>query len=936
MLRDWCQIGLTFLQVFQLTGALPQPLDYGQSSTGSPKLCAAPPGPAALDPIADVSITPSSTSIPAYYSRGKKKMKLTLISKVTILDANLHLQVVTSTDLPAVQLPTTTSATQNSPDISGVSLPADMMLHPHLTQPQTIHSTLQTGGNPPVPPFPTQLPSVTASTLEPLTIYAPFTNTTELPESTRTQTITVPTTTIESLVTELTVATLPLQTVSTFVSVNSSVATITLNSSTLTSTTESPITITGTSAILIETTIVGSSTSTTTLATTVTIDGSPNIIPTIAPNCDALMACSGQEVFLPVGLGSPPATIPERSGHPAPRLGIQNMTSPISTNKFYANFFLGSQTQSTFTQPYSLSWSRGGGNAQSWGMAISHVEPEQRVFGPARSEIPGSPASYFINPIGIQSIIMSASELRSTTVLTSDSLQAFSANINLRPTSESSSSITFPVVQGMGFVTGLYTNLQPAIQSSVFFRSVVAAGSPRPGIFKYRITLEDGKTWLLYAMPQSGMDPNFQLVSSTLLQGLPYFSGSIQIAKNPTSSDSIYDAAAGAYPTSAALSGYADGPSASYGLSWTKGGSSARSTPLLMFALPHHVESFDAITRAQLRPLLLSTTTKGVGTAVVADSWTMIETNLPTDMGFVPWRPGSGNVSSLSATAIRAIQQVAPAEVSQDMWKQTNLESMYYSGKALSKFATIVYTMNELSGQQGLAAAGLSNLKSAFATFANNQQRFPLVYDSDWKGIVSSATYITGDPGMDFGNSFYNDHHFHYGYFIHAAAIIGYLDPSWLADNRDYVNALVRDAANPSGQDAFFPVFRAFDWYNGHSWAKGLFESADGKDQESTSEDAMFAYALKMWGKTIRDSSMEARGNLMLSVLTRTLRDYFLLDGDNVNQPAQFIGNKVTGIMFENKIDHTTYFGANLEYIQGWVLRMAGSRLLRLGADIEI
>jgi endo-1,3(4)-beta-glucanase len=90
-------------------------------------------------------------------------------------------------------------------------------------------------------------------------------------------------------------------------------------------------------------------------------------------------------------------------------------------------------------------------------------------------------------------------------------------------------------------------------------------------------------------------------------------------------------------------------------------------------------------------------------------------------------------------------------------------------------------------------------------------------------------------------------------------------------------------------QDQYFPVFRSFDWYNGHSWAKGLFESGDGKDEESSSEDAMFAYALKMWGKTIGDASMEARGNLMLSVLSRSLRNYFLLESDNVNQPPSFI-----------------------------------------------
>ncbi|KAI5286077.1 hypothetical protein KEM55_000415 [Ascosphaera atra] len=79
----------------------------------------------------------------------------------------------------------------------------------------------------------------------------------------------------------------------------------------------------------------------------------------------------------------------------------------------------------------------------------------------------------------------------------------------------------------------------------------------------------------------------------------------------------------------------------------------------------------------------------------------------------------------------------------------------------------------------------------------------------------------------------------------------------------------------------------------------------------------MFAYGVKMWGKTVGDASTEARGNLMLAVLKRSLRNYFLMESDNKVQPRPFIDNKVTGILFENKADHTTYFGTNLEYIQG-------------------
>lgn len=127
----------------------------------------------------------------------------------------------------------------------------------------------------------------------------------------------------------------------------------------------------------------------------------------------------------------------------------------------------------------------------------------------------------------------------------------------------------------------------------------------------------------------------------------------------------------------------------------------------------------------------------------------------------------------------------------------------------------------------------------------------------------------------------------------------------------------MRDCANPSAKDGKFPISRSFDWYHGHSWAKGLFDSADGKDEESSSEDALLAYAVKMWGKTSGDNAMEARGNLMLAVLRRSLHNYFLLESSNKNQPPAFLANKVTGILFENKIDHATYFGLNIEFIQG-------------------
>jgi endo-1,3(4)-beta-glucanase len=47
------------------------------------------------------------------------------------------------------------------------------------------------------------------------------------------------------------------------------------------------------------------------------------------------------------------------------------------------------------------------------------------------------------------------------------------------------------------------------------------------------------------------------------------------------------------------------------------------------------------------------------------------------------------------------------------------------------------------------------------------------------------------------------------------------------------------------------------------------------------------------------------------------MNDYMLMSPDNDIQSAVFVPNFVTGILFMNKADHTTYFGTNIEYIQG-------------------
>lgn len=347
---------------------------------------------------------------------------------------------------------------------------------------------------------------------------------------------------------------------------------------------------------------------------------------------------------------------------------------------------------------------------------------------------------YFLNPVGIQHMLLSANELSAGSRLTLDNLQASSVNVNLSRAGSAVPTITFPLLQGMGFVTAVYNKAEPLVQSSVFFRSFAPAGQVNGSSAKYRAVLEDGTTWLIYTTP---VLPLKQL-NNTTISGSPGYNGTIQIAKLPGGAqDDIYDTSAGAFASTCTYSAsFIDNGMMQYSYTWQKEGNTSR--PLLMFALPHHVDSFDQATAAARKPeLCLQTTTKGVATGILADRWTMIE-HTPPDLHFAPYHLERGSITSLSRTAVAAVNHAAETEVNQDF--NCNLGSMYFSGKALAKYAMMVYAVHDLAGNVGLARTGLEKLKSQFAVFVENKQSPPLVYNPAWRTIVyvlsSSAIFF--------------------------------------------------------------------------------------------------------------------------------------------------------------------------------------------------
>lgn len=514
------------------------------------------------------------------------------------------------------------------------------------------------------------------------------------------------------------------------------------------------------------------------------------------------------------------------------------------------------------------------------------------------------------------------------TSLTTDTHLPFSVNINLSARlSPSESKLTFPVVQGMSFVTAGYRNATPTIQTGGNGFTDVVGPIPMGRSTKYRVRDMDGRDWLIYINPVPDINCNpsrFVRLDSNTLLGPPRFKGTIQVAKNPLGAEgeAMYDRTFGTFVVEAKVTAVVNDNRGIYDFQYTKIGTS----PLLMFTLPHHMQSLDPELRSHVTRLQLRTTTKGIATAIWAEKLTLIETNLPATMHFGPWNPAiSGGAKVRYPPEVLAlIAAVAERDLRRAMTDAIPQDSLYYAGKSLAKFATIVWVIKDVLMNEALSIAGLDKLKLELAKYIANQQRSVLYYDDSWKGVVSNAGF--NDPGADFGNTYYNDHHFHYGYFVYTSAVIGYLDPGWLSqgDNKAWTNMLAKDFAESDYGGRDYPFSRSFDWFHGHSWAKGLFESSDGKDQESTSEDAFASFALKMWGKVIGDQNMEKRGtlmpmlrrsmgyadndlgNLMLAIQARSFNSYFYLQSNNTNQAARFIQNKITGILFENKVDYAS------------------------------
>ncbi len=279
---------------------------------------------------------------------------------------------------------------------------------------------------------------------------------------------------------------------------------------------------------------------------------------------------------------------------------------------------------------------------------------------------------------------------------------------------------------------------------------------------------------------------------------------------------------------------------------------------------------------------------------------TAFSTTLPVQ-GLLPRLPDEGIVDrERTLSLLRAEAAKPPA----------GFGDTYWEGKHLGRLASLA-GVAEAAGAADLRAAFLGEVRrrlEAWFTATEGKEQPVFYYNAAWGSLIGSRPSYGSDMPL-------NDHHFHYGYFIRAAAEVARWDPTWAAKWGPMVKLVIGDIASIDRGDKLFPFLRCFDRYAGHSWASGDANFGDGNNQESSSESLNAWYGLALWGEATGDAALRDAG-LYLFNTERTAVEQYWFDVDGTNYPKDY-PNVALGMVWGGKGAFGTWFSGDIDCIHG-------------------
>lgn len=190
----------------------------------------------------------------------------------------------------------------------------------------------------------------------------------------------------------------------------------------------------------------------------------------------------------------------------------------------------------------------------------------------------------------------------------------------------------------------------------------------------------------------------------------------------------------------------------------------------------------------------------------------------------------------------------------------------------------------------------------------NTPASYRLSYEPIYGGIIVPADADTTN-NTAYGNSYYNDHHFHYGYFFYAIYLIIKMEgQNEFIGYYDRIVTLLYDVVNP-GDDNITTFNRHKDWYHGHSWATGIpFRDRNGgvaiqanRQQESSSEAINCYYSAWLLSQQISNLTLNNDiARVSIAALTTEIdarTNYYLLQGDSNAKVGAFKNVATIGII---------------------------------------
>ena len=190
----------------------------------------------------------------------------------------------------------------------------------------------------------------------------------------------------------------------------------------------------------------------------------------------------------------------------------------------------------------------------------------------------------------------------------------------------------------------------------------------------------------------------------------------------------------------------------------------------------------------------------------------------------------------------------------------------------------------------------------------SGEKAFLFYYNNTWSALI-------GYPAGHGQDNNLNDHHFHWGYFIHAAAFMEQYEPGWSNQWGEMINLLIRDAASHDRNDTQFPFLRNFSPYAGHSWANGFATFPFGNDQESTSESMQFASSLIHWGAITENDEIRDLGIYIYTTEQTAIEEYWLDINERTFKPEY--GYSLASRIWGNGYDNQTFWTSDIAAAYG-------------------